>query len=46
MIARGVHCFLVKVQELSLVGQGEMCVIFTLAVEKMGQIYLQVWDPV
>lgn len=46
MIARAVDCFPVKVQAFNVVGQGEMGVIFTLAVEEMGQVYLQVWDPV
>lgn len=46
MVARGVDCFLVKVQASNAVGQGEVGVIFTPAVEEMGQVYLQVWDPV
>lgn len=46
MIARAVDCFSVKVQAFNIVGQGEMGVIFTQAVEEMGQVYLQVWDPV
>lgn len=45
MAARGVDYFLVEVQASSIVGQGEMGVIFTLAVEEMGQVYLQVGDP-
>lgn len=35
-----------KVQASSAVGQGEMGVIFTPAVEEMGQDFLQVWEPV
>lgn len=46
MIARAVDGFPVKVQAFNVVGQGEMGVIFTLAVEEMGQVYLKVWDPV
>lgn len=42
MVARGVDCFLVKVQASSVVGQGEMSVIFTLAVEEKGEVCLQV----
>lgn len=45
VIARAVDCFPVKVQAFNVVGQGEVGVIFTLAVEEMGQVHLQVWDP-